>query len=52
MYGATADAGLQLGKMYCTKTTVWWTTPTEFTVTALMSDGREVSAAPLLLEAP
>lgn len=43
---------LDLGGVYCTAETAQWKTPTEFTVTALMSDGREVTAAPIRLEPP
>lgn len=47
-----AKTEVLLGDLYCGGTTAWWTSPTEFTVTALMADGREVQAAPVLLEAP
>lgn len=43
---------LELGRIYCAEATAWWKTPTEFTVTALLSDGREVTAAPIVLEPP
>lgn len=43
---------LLLGRVYCSGTTAWWTRPTAFTVTALLSDGREVTAAPIVLQPP
>lgn len=52
MYGDYAQRGVRLGRLFCTGTSAWWKTPTEFTVTALMSDGREVTAEPVMLEPP
>ncbi len=50
--GVKPDLELTLGKTDCRWDVMSWSKPTEFTVTALLSDGREVTAAPLTLEPP
>ncbi|MGV3625965.1 MAG: hypothetical protein ACO1OB_34465 [Archangium sp.] len=53
-WGSSHEAPLQLelGNIYCSEATARWSSPTEFTVTSLLSDGREVTAAPVMIEPP